>query len=556
MRFIISFGFALCMMPVLVGAENAVSKRNHSQKSAFSGELLSYNQLRKLSREKRMKYLRDTVELLSMMESFNGQYVVADNAKIDEMREQVAQLIRLMQLLPEAEAEAGNGTTPFQVKDIIPAWTGTGWSCGPGAQFDIRAGACFVQRGYFTDFSLRPADSEGENNNDIYCPPGTKEVPHNTAVGRAACIPQANWALLSPERRQAIQKGSPNFGLLNQSPEEQKKQVLGPSRKSILAVAPQPNAPPVSAPQQQEQPQAVTTAATETPGESTAPAASEPAAPPNQEQCLPAYKTCDQVKNREELITRFRSTNKYKDIDANVCAAAGFLSSYRGSIKKPSNCSIPTEYVFTQTLPDGKKKSATLTCNSPNKVICNPALFCLVAKVEDKAGQPKDTLITLCADRKGDSKNLPLTENCAQKYKSMLDGETVDYKDENQFRGLKGKALEAARAKVKRNYDLINKSKREACDPEEMAKNSIFKESWTELIEKTKKLRDVWCRDNSDFAALFCRECQIVNDQIYKMNKDATGSGCAASTTSTEPAPQPPGGGAAGAVREGQPNPQ
>jgi len=474
----------------------------------FSGELLSYSQLMALTKPKRMAYIEGVVEILILMENFNSKYTTAQRSKMQKVREQFAGLLQMVRLFPEAFAEDGPGTEAIDFSKIVPNYNGQNneWSCPAGAVFEYAFGACLVK-----DPKYGYTYFEGE------CPKGTKQVPH-ILKGTNACIPETNWTLIPPERQQAIEKTNlpPPSQLRVAPPEQQAQMILGtqsapgaaaPSgggRVNSATLAPaatgvEPAAPPATA--------APPVTGADTPASAKAPV------------CVPAVKACKQLSDadRETAIGRFRATAKYQDEDANVCVSGGFLSKYHGGKKIPSNCEVPRQLTFKNGL-------KTPLCAS-DEALCNPVLFCLGAKPPKK--DAKFQPITFCAKKTGDRKNYEITASCASTYKDMLDGKRK--RD----------------PKTRKLLDLVKGApgvKPEKCDPESLANELPIKDDWDEMIANTKKLRDVWCGE-SDFAALFCNECAIINDKIYKLNKDATESGCPEQTVAgARPAAAPAAG--------------
>jgi hypothetical protein len=476
-------------------------------KSDFTGKLLSYNELIRLPKAKRMTYMRRMVDLLSTMESFNNRYTVAERDQLREFREYVAYMMQMVSFLPEANADEFDDTPPpVDVSKIIPAWNGFEWTCGRGAAFDYVMRACMVLNSSGqTTFTHKPDVQTAEDGEA--CPGGTHEVPHYRPW-IVACIPDANWALIPAERKSGIEKKGflPPSYLRNQSYEDQKRAILGGAPYPDMApVPPAPEEGPSHAAGEptgdvgtgtSQPPGQVGTGTSQPPGQvgtgtsepgNVGVGTSEPAAAPA--TCEPATVACKALSaaDRQTAISRFRSTAQYQGVSANVCIAGGFASKYTTTHKSPSTCDLP------KTLPGVPAKP----CKN-GEVLCNPALFCLGGK--NKAG--KFEPVMFCVKKKGDRKNLPITDSCAAKYAQMIAG-TAPLID--------GKPA--------------SKGKAEACDPKYLPENAKFKKIWEDLVAGTQKLRDVWC-GNQDFAALFCRECEIVNDKIYAMNKEATGTGC------------------------------
>ena len=489
MRFLITLiSFALLGSPAFAKTK-ASGKADAAVQapSLFTGELLTYEQLIELPKEKRMSYLKSMVDLLATMESFNDQYLVSGNSTLREFREQVAQLIQMMNVMPEASAdEFGNVPPPApSVGNIIPVLNGDKWTCGPGAVFDYSVRACLTTN-WFGSTRYSPKGKAGLLGST--CPPETQQVPHY-APRSVACIPKANWNLISPERRAGIEKSGflAEGYLRSKSLDEQRAEVLGGAPSENQAT-------PAPAPADPSAPGAV---------------AGNPAAPPSATD-VPTSVRCAPLRGaeRQAVIDRYSATEPFQGVDANVCIAGGFASKYATARKSPGTCEIP----LSLDLGGGRK---TTPCRS-DEALCNPVLFCVGGKNDKDQFEP----ITFCVKRVGERLNRDITDSCAAKYarkitnqEPLLDCKPID----RTWSAAKKRQARAA-------CEAAKKVKGEACDPKFLPADVQFKKIWEDLVARTRKLRDVWC-GNQDFAKLFCRECQIVNDKIYAMNKEATGSG-------------------------------
>jgi hypothetical protein len=498
MRFLITLVvLALFGSPAFAKAKSAVQAP-----SVFTGKLLTYEQLIALPKEKRMNYLKDMVDLLATMESFNNQYTVAEIERLQDFREQVVRLMQKLSLLPKAQAQQGGSASsvPAGTASGIPIWSVDKWTCGPRMVFDYSIRACLVKNWFGSTRYSRPGKGWLFR---VSCPKDTQEVPHYMPES-SACIPNANWALISPERREGIKKGgflSPTF-LRSMSPEEQRAEVLGggitesPTSETQPAALTAPGAPAgdTAAPPRASGYPAI--------GSSVPPEATD----------LPAIVKCKSLSSadREIAISRFRGTEKYQGQDANVCIAGGFASSYATARKSPSTCKIVTEFVVKKGTPPVK-----VSCSS-GQALCNPALFCVGGKNANGQFEP----VPFCVERSGDRRNRPLTDSCAAKYAQIVDGKAPMM----ACKPIDPKLSAAKKREAQAQCEANKKVKPEVCDPKYLPPESDFRKTWEELVAQTQKLRDVWCGEE-DFAALFCRECEIVSDKIYAMNKEATGSG-------------------------------
>src|SRR5438128_1956136 len=70
-------------------------------------QLLKYSEIMRLSKPKRMEYLSQISQLLILLEKQQAKYETAAN-RTEELQEQIALLMRLGALMPEAAAEDGD----------------------------------------------------------------------------------------------------------------------------------------------------------------------------------------------------------------------------------------------------------------------------------------------------------------------------------------------------------------------------------------------------------------------------------------------------------------
>ncbi len=527
MRFL--FALILCVMigaPALA-AENA----NSGAGSKFTGELLNFEQLIRLPKERRMQYLRDMVDLLATMEKFNNQYITAEVDQMRQLREQYAQMIQMFELMPAAHADG----EVVDLRNIVPVRKDGKWDCGTAAEYDSWVGACLVfnkkgsKRFTPSSYAQKKPGFLGRIAGAIsrapeYCPEGTHEIPR-FENGNAACVPDANWAQFSEKRKEETAKQAfldRDYRLARDQALEQQDKLnaaTGSQTKSNSASTRDITTDPAT-PAAEKKPDA-NAAVTPPP---TRPIAAEvtPAAP--SDQCKPAIQECKSLsgQKRKEAIANFRRTKEFKGRDANVCIAGGFASKYTTSRKTRGTCEIKRSFSSSPGV-------RTKPCE-PNQALCNPVLFCLGGR--DVANNANFVPVSICVDRKPgeDKKNLPLTSACAEKYKSILEGKQPMLTDCKVDPKLTGKAKSEAEKKCAERRE----TKAVECDPEYVP-GGAAKAIWDDLVQETKKLRDVWC-GWEEFTALFCRECQIVNDKIYYMNKKATGSGCIQSAARDVPA--------------------
>lgn len=520
MRFLITVMLcAFVASPAMAKSKTA----SPAKPSAFTGELLSFQALLKLPKAKRMKYIRDVADMLATMESFNNRYTVAERSQLREFREQVAQLIKSINLLPEAYADEWDDVAPpEELGKIIPAWNGIGWVCGTDkAVFDYVLGTCMAKnQSGTTGFIPRNQPLIGGQ----HCPAQTVQVPHYRPE-LVACVPDASWARVPAERKSAIEAKTfekPPV-LRAKSYEEQRATILGAEAgtpeiaagpaENTRGITIQPAAPPPPAP-----PGGADAGGESTPPPPPPPAvaigATGPAAVPpratNPETCSPPVLACKSLdpQKREELIRRWRSSENYQGVDSNVCIAGGFASKYKSSKKEPGTCDIKRD--LEEEGIKGIRK-----CKQ-DEALCNPVLFCIATKNQDNVDEP----VTFCVKiPNGQGKNRAITDACAAHYQKVIDKQAsaLDCAD------LDRKKLGAA--EYKKQCDANKKTVGKACDPAYLPPDAKMAEIWKKMQDGVRKLRDVWC-GKEDFAALFCRECEIISDKIYAMNKEVANNGC------------------------------
>ncbi len=497
------------------------------QKSQFNGKFLTFSQLSALPKAKRMRYIHDLTELMVLMEKYNSQYEVAGGPSLQDLREQIAFLEQAFAFLPQAEARVASWRDLDKTKGI-PAWNGRDWECPDGYEFNGSVPGCIrVSTAGSTMFPSSKLEGGG-------CPAGLVEIPHPDERDKTvrACMDPRNWAALLPERRSAIleDKGAwlnPN-GFWYQEFQDQKEVVLGglnhPSASgsanptvagSPAATAPASAGGAAAAPSGGAAPAApaaggvAVVPAPATPAAPAAPAA-KPAeaakptvkpAPQVADKCIPEVTSCEAADANTAAISRFRKTAKYNGVDANKCIAGGFLSKYAKPTKQIGTCEIKTKITL------GK---GSFSCD-PGEALCNPVLFCHTAKGKGTKERP----MFFCIDRKKfrGTSNPQLTAECAREF--------------------------SARIKKKGLVDGAPNEIPQACDPKDVKLSAGIQEDWNEMVKNMEDMNKVWCAGTADFAALFCRECQVISSKIYAMNKRATGSGCApedASGSVAEPA--------------------
>ncbi len=588
MRLMIGFVLAACfsMSPALAKDAKAataakkapakvvkkkVAKHAAKRKGKFQIRLLTYTQVAKLSKAKRAKYIQDMRALLIYLEGTQRQYEVADNRKFEELKEQIALLMQWMSVMPEAHAEPGSWRTSataaqLRLADVTryakayPQHVGSGWTCGTGLEFNVWAGTCYLLNSTGTTQWSAPGTASGE-----FCPTnlGFKEVMHseNSAGGggawiqvQRACVPNASWALLSPERQAAVLNGQRLEAntFAGDLTDAQTALVKGGSGVSVdvasvgtSGVTPDPAAtPPATAAAEGGDGVVTDPAATgvgtssaigaPVPGEGTEIDGGTPAAA-GTGACTPPVLACKSLtaQQKTEAITRFRSNGRDDD---RICIAGGFLQRYPDRSKASGTCRSISALPYLERFGDNQPKCAA------NRAMCNPVAFCMSTE-QTIGGAKKQVPMMFCVSKAREADGtLPLTKRCNDEYARMMRGEP---RKNAQGQPVAGEIVEGLPGIVP------NK-----CDPFSFQGLPI-QEEWNKLVADTQALVTNWCTDkNPDLQALFCLECEIIMEKMAAMNAAAGTNNCApAAGTPPAGVTEPPPGGASPAINEGAPDP-
>lgn len=548
------------LMVLMTALLMAFAAEARPKKTEFRGQLLTYGQLMRLSSAKRVQYLREVADLLVIMERSQQPFDVAENSRLQDMKEQLASLMRMVAVLPEAEAANPR-------PELVPRWDGRAreWVCrGQNVAFDPALGTCAQFKGgtILTDkdksFLLKVGSCDAQTQVAITVEKGNRKYDK--------CIPNSAWEALSRERQSDLRAGTfyPPGRFKGETADSSKALTLGAGQHNIDGTrkdqapagpaAPVATTPPVATalPANTEVkplgPNVVVTdmppdavfpapstpapsanrpgevAATNTPDQPAVvqpikpeepPAAAEPAPPAAPTECVKKNFNCPAMSQaeRDKLIRKFRV-----NANAKTCVAGGFFTSTKSarSTSKPV-CEVVREYKFT----NGKSKK----CGKPNEALCNPTVFCLGLKVDDKL---KD-----------------LVKNDADVKKVMsektLKSAATDSSSGTQLLQLtlcapSGQDLTANCNKVVENHVagatsmFGGKSRGEsyvACDSARVT-GLALQDDWTKLRGEVEKFYQQTCDKGGeeDFNKLFCAECQIVADRIMAMNQKATGEKC------------------------------
>ena len=494
----------------------------------FEGRILSYQSLMKLTSKKRMQYMHDLAELLAVMEKAQTRFEVADNTAIEDLKEQIAFLMKEMALMPEASAANEVVAAPAgQPYSLVPRWSGSGWTCvGANTAFDPTLGTCALQRR--SGLRQTPTFWHSPGTGPKGCPPNLTMAVRQGRNGSPKCIPMEAWEALSADQQFRLKKGNwfPSDFFEGETADSTQHITQGRGEHrpdgSLIRPTGRPGAPdepvvggpPVPAP----------IVAVE-PARPTAPVV----------QCVKPTFNCSSLEDgaKNDLIGKFRRNKA-----SNVCVAGGYFSTYKSDRKQVGTCNLQREFKFAS---GGSKK-----CDGPNQAMCNPTVFCLGLKVDDKVRNLMKTDPTVkltdaiiakhAVDVEGSPDKLMQVFLCAK-----VGQDLTDQCNQELDKHIKG---EKAVPGMGKGESYV------ACDAAKV-KGVAIQNEWDILRKGVQESYKNWCTNNqAEFTALFCKECQIIAERIMAMNDAATGQPCAAA-----PAPAtaiPPAGGAPETVPEGR----
>jgi hypothetical protein len=533
MRLIIALFAGVMLSQPLFAAPKKKPAPVKRAKSAFEAKFLTFNQLAALPQAKREQYVRDVIKLIVTMERANSHYEVADNGmSLEELKYKFATMQQWLQFLPEVEAREYQRTK--QTASGVMTWDGNAFVCGQGYEVDLSIPGCLKVN---TDGSTMFNEFAREHGS---CD-GMQEIAHPdpfAPAGAKACMTVQGFNKLGKLRREALRDGKDVFldpnAFMRQQHDQQMEIAYGADSdssssqgNSALAGTPQSTAPGSASTPSPTQPAAPSAPDTATPAPGTPPAEAAPAAPqvatpaapadekpavtppekekpevaeedPKADKCIPEPTTCEDAdaKKRDEAIARFRKTAKFEGLDANICIAGGFPSKYGSSKKQAGTCQPVYNW-------------GPAHCKQ-NEILCNPVLFCHT--LDNAKGEPKPQWF--CAKKGTDGQ---WTAACAAELQKRM---APDHEFEVTYK--------AKDPKTNKSVEKVKKFKAQAksCNPSDL-KLGGFQEEWNKIVAGLEKLVDVWCGKNEGFKVLFCRECQIIKNQMYAMTKKATGSGCA-----------------------------
>lgn len=541
-------------------------------KSKFEVKFLTFSQLSALPKAKRMEYVRDIAKLIVMMERTNSRFEVADNGmSLEDLKYKFAIMQQWLAILPEAEAREYTRTRQAEGNGVL-SYSGGNYHCGTGYEVDLSIPGCLKVNEdgttMFSSLDLRRGKCSGQQ----IPHPDPNSVSENMVY--KGCMTSAGFGMLSSERREAVLASTPDRdafldpnaflrstresqmqmaygghngqppgasdeadnvapagtpaaaapapGMSNAQVEEAINNAVRPPAPAaaVAEAAPAPAAAPAAEPAAAAAPAPAAVAAPAPAVVAPAPAAPAPAAAaapaaedPKADACIPEATSCEGIDLNSDAtkkaISLFRKAAKWKtsdgtEISSNICISGGFPAKYTTGSKIAGTCR-------------GPQKWGPANCKA-EEVVCNPVLFCHTAKNPAGEDQPQ----WFCVEKKkaeGGGNNPQYTAACAAEYKLRLS-------KENQYSfavptGKKDKDGKDIKVSKKTDAQMA-----QACDPTKINVGG-FQNEWDNMVAALKQLSDEWCGKHDAFKALFCRECQIVTNHIYAMNKKATGSGCA-----------------------------
>lgn len=459
-------------------------------------QLLRYGELMRLSKEKRIAYLGEIRKLLVMLERPQAKYEVASTS-VEDLKEQMAYLIRMADVLPQAAADVA-----VAAGDILPTWNPSryggagGFECLPRdkASWVPELGACALKsNGTYEHHSLF---------GDTSCPEGSQELYLNNWVrDHKYCISQASWQQLGPANQERLN----NRRLFSSSTfsgksEAEARRIINapvtastPGNTSVESTNPAQAVIDASPRRVNPLQNAVDTAS----GRAARAAAGKQCDAPMPEAC-PVLSPAEE----QAVIDRFKNSSAGSE-----CIRGGFFGHYEGNKYRKGKCE--RDSAKYSNLVQGMK------CKDKGTELCNPVVFCY--GFDDKQGDKQEFKPGLLCTKVSQT----FTADCEKSFR------------EDKVSG-KPKALVDAKKQPILDADGNPKSVTyRACDPATDVKLGTFQDEYTAMIEETKKSYDRLCAGSSEFKGKFCNECNAISAHIAKAN-------CAASAqTASADGPMP-----------------
>ncbi|MGZ3723114.1 MAG: hypothetical protein ACXVA9_09300 [Bdellovibrionales bacterium] len=506
----------------------SLSALSSSAFAEFRGTLLSYDQLISLTPQKRIKYIAEYRKLLIMMEKQEIKYKIGSyKSPAEEYSEKVANVMRIFEIVPQAEAEdAGEGVVAapkLQTNPIVPVWdakTGSGncssYNSGQTRyKFDEEVGTCVLmtQPGFINSLTGNQSGfSKGT------CPKGTVEVPSPRGSMNVACVPQSSFNALDSERQAAVKNGEfypkGTYG---------KFATEDSFRANSLRGLPSPKADAektaAAVPAADAAPQSPANAKVDEPKGGVDPLC----------QKSPDLNCTAITDKKDKAVEAFR-TNKSEE--SNSCIIGGFFSKYKvATPRKPEGKCEPIRQFPPPPSP------AAQTCKEAGTTMCNPMLFCVDGRKADLTGkiEPHYKCVAL-KDRKSGTDVTQRCDNWQKEAEKDPKFKPCDFKQSVAFQDV---WIPTPEEKAKANGGPVVVDANPNRPPD-----FNYEKAWNEqkaLLQKEFKRR---CSDKTfegasepgfegGFQGLFCNECKIMAAHLYKMNKDTVGYGCASKADAT-----------------------
>ncbi|MGE4130844.1 MAG: hypothetical protein AB7F86_04360 [Bdellovibrionales bacterium] len=509
--------FCLMIATLSWGAQ-AKNAQSYMNPTSFRGEILSWQSFSKLPAKKQMQYLKDLRDLLSVMEKNQKSLglVAANDPALQQLREQIAMFMNAISLLPQANAEDATDAidendpgvqppAPAKPDGMVPVWNEAKkrWECNyKDVAFDSTLGTCAYTRSVRSGFFGRKQTFDfgtGE------CPDGSTAFYLGSSSRR--CVPGDSFDALSSDRRKSLAQGHrlhPNFFDGATSPEATKELVLGGGTHNTdgTRVKPADGSDP-------------------TPG------------PGNGASVDPRGAACVQPKFTCPSMSESARVKKIRDSKLDHCISGGFFVD-RKKVRGGATCEKPKASL--KYIDNGKEVRLDLSretdpclAQSPKgkpERLCNPVLFCLGAVINEDTAKKnklnwadlKQDLTVKAAFSNDSIQPILLCARYDQNFTASCNTKFEQYTADD-YRIGQGPLSKMG------NLDVTG-SRIAACNPRDNDLTPMMDE-WNSIRDGLAKTFKSMCMEKKEFQGLFCKECQVMGDRIYAMNKNATGdSGC------------------------------
>ncbi len=584
---------AFCLVIALMTWATSAQAKSKAATNRFDGRLITYQQFMRLSSDARRAYLTELQDILVTLEQNQTRYQIASHDPTAwKLKEQIAAFLKMAEFLPSAAAETVGPVNAGQRRLAIPRWNSTDgkWTCDPAPpySFDPTLGTCIIQY-----------ERRGEMLSDWTsgCPANTQEV-RNRDVPTARCIPIESWKALSRSRQKEIRTGvrfSPDF-FDGEDSDFGRKYTHGGGvyENDGSAVAGGPGLADTDAtagPKPGESPKGGEPQAPQSsPGDVSGPVVQQPqpqapiAEPPPAPVCRFEKLQCEAMDSakKKQAIEAFR-----RDTGADTCVAGGFFTKKSNTPARGKGSCELMKAMKVGPANDANPNGVMNTCSKDPETgkeaaMCNPTVFCLGLKATpnvrkkmldqingDRRKAMETDLATAAARKpvnKRTGKRPPLTEAEKKKIQDryalvtdqQLDGlyKTVEGTDDKVLTmtfcaPISQELTKTCDTRLQEHLDgkrgppgFIGQGfEYVQCDPAKI-KGFPLQDEWNKLAEDTYKLYKKQCgaESNASFRGLFCEECNLLGERIFKANQKAVGTGCTDTGSGTPQQGQPGNG--------------